>query len=210
MTKEMNDITLHEATTPREDTLSSGLVISQTPALKEVSKALTTLKKNIDHDTPITKKHLKHLEGALRALTVDVGGEQMTIEEIKNNPDLKENILLWQEIAAGNFENHNKITFLTPRVAHLLSAYEGNLYLDGITTLSDTAAQALAKHQGILFLDGITTLTDTVAQALATHKGNLSLDGITTLTDTVAQALAQHQGIIHCKRKIKDHINRFR
>ena len=184
MTKEMNDITLHEATTPQEDTLSSGLVISQTPALKEVSEALTTLKKNIDHDTPITKKHLKHLEGALASLMVDIGGEPVPLEALPTN----ENILLWQEIAAGNFENHRKITFLTPRVAQLLSTHKGDLSLNGITTLSDTAAQALAAHKGRY----------------------LYLRGITTLSDTAAQALAKHQGTIYCNQEIEDQINRFK
>ena len=230
MTKEMNDITLHEATTPRKDTLSSGLVISQTPALNEVSKALTTLGSAIAHDTPITTNDLKHLEGALASLMVDIGGEPVPLEALPTN----ENILLWKEIEAGNFKNHRKITFLTPRVAQLLSAYKETLSLPGITTLSDTVAQALAKHQGYLILPGLTTLTTTTAQALATHKGGyLSLNALTTLSDTVAvalakhqgflhlpsittlstttaQALAKHQGTIHCNQKIRDHIKRFK
>ena len=85
MPEHLSDTILHEATTPRKDTLSSGLVISQTPALNEVSKALTTLGSAIAHDTPITTNDLKHLEGALRALTVDVGGEPVPLEALPTN-----------------------------------------------------------------------------------------------------------------------------
>ena len=58
---------------------------------------------------------------------------------------------------------------LSVEQAEALAMFEGQLYLDGLTTLSDKQAETLAKHKDWLSLCGLTTLSDKGANALRSN-----------------------------------------
>ncbi len=86
---------------------------------------------------------------------------------------------------------------LSDKALELLSGYEGELDLSGLTKLSDAAAEALAKHEGeglhgILYL-APNELSDNAAEALAKHKGSISID-VEMISDAAAESISKHQG----------------
>ena len=63
---------------------------------------------------------------------------------------------------------------LSDKALELLSGYEGELDLSGLTKLSDAAAKSLSKHKGGLCLDGLRELCDAAAESLSKHEGQIN------------------------------------
>ncbi len=122
----------------------------------------------------------------------------------------------WGELTSGYIVQPNLLK-IDGRLAELLSNYEGQLSLDGLTELSDAVAEALSRHQGHLSLDGLTGFSDAAAESLSRHEGHVSLrglrelsnvatealskgksgvclDGLTELSDAAAESLSKHEG----------------
>jgi len=166
--------------------------------LNKVATDISEIKNKIDHDQPITEKNILELKENINNLTIDIGGEKVSIKEIRNREDLKRNLEIFKEIKTGNFKNHEELTFITSKVAESLSKHEGNLYLDDLTSLSTKAAESLNGHNYLLSLNGLTSLSDNVAESLIKHEGgSLYLNGLTALSDNVAENLSKYEGYLH-------------
>ncbi len=161
------------------------------PETDAVVKGVGAVHGAILHDTTIMNHRITSLDQALTKLTINVEGVSLTVEEAAQFPVLKENARIWQEIMAGNYANHERLTYLPATVANHLARFDGRLDLYRLKSLSDIVAQHLAKHKGGLELSGLTYLSDTTAESLATHQGDLMLDGLSFLSDTAAEHLAK-------------------
>lgn len=99
----------------------------------------------------------------------------------------------------------DNIAALSPETAEALSAHEGVLVLNGLTSLPPAVAASLAKRvgnsktkrPGTLVLNGLETLSTESAAALAAFTGELVLKALTELSPETAAALVQHQGRLH-------------
>lgn len=102
---------------------------------------------------------------------------------------------------------------LSPETAEALTAHEGVLVLNGLTSLPPAIAASLAKRTGnsnsnsksagTLVLNGLPSISTEVATALAAFPGELVLKAITELTSETAAAFAQHQGRLHLTGLVK-------
>jgi hypothetical protein len=173
-----------------------GIELSLSPELEVVKEKLGIVEDAINHDQPLTLADIQNLEASLANMKVDVGGTMMTLAEIEAIPDLANNLKIWAEIQAGNFDNMEQLTFITDEIAEHLATHEGDLELDGLKSLSATAAKHLAKHRGYLFLVGIRHLSDTTIEQLSTYHGNIELGHLQELSDVAAEYFASHQGYL--------------
>lgn len=72
------------------------------------------------------------------------------------------------------------LDFLTELPQELLpdiSAFRGDLHLNGLTSLTASEAGALGGHKCWLYLNGLTEVPDDVAACLASHESDVYLDG---------------------------------
>ena len=90
-----------------------------------------------------------------------------TVEEIKKNQGI------FDEIMQGDYSNHEKLTYITPKVARELIKYKKGLDLSGLTSISVEIARELAKHEIWIALSGLASITVEVARELAKHKGEI-------------------------------------
>ena len=183
-----------DTTKKSEKKSGAGLEISPSPELKKLSESIGTVKDLVDHNKPVELSQLQQIEEAVKKLTVDIGGEEMTLEELEKIPDLEKNMKIWEEIKQGNFLNQTKLTYITPEIAEILSHLQDRLVLVKLTSLSEKTAEHLSRHQGALILMGLTSLPDKVAEHLSHHKGDLDLRGLKFLSNQLAEYLSHHQG----------------
>jgi hypothetical protein len=96
----------------------------------------------------------------------------------------------------------DNIESLSSAAAEALSAHEGVLVLNGLTTLDPPVAAALAKRTGnaktnrpgTLVLNGLPAISPEAAAALAAFSGEIVLKRVTEITPETAAALAKHKG----------------
>lgn len=177
--------------------------VVKSPENTGIVEQIQQLESALSHDKSVTVNQVLGTEDALDSMKVVVSGEEMTIAELRQVPDLEKNMKIWQEIEAGYFENIEQLTYITVHIAGLLSKIEKRedggdafLKLKGLISISDSVAEQLAKHKGDLNLNGLTSISDTVAEHLSKHQGQLDLDGLTYISDTVAEHLSKHQNLL--------------
>ena len=116
--------------------------------------------------------------------------------------------------------NLGSVFTISDSFAHLLSTFNGDICLSGLTRLSNNAAKSLANHVGWLKLSNIKHLSQEAIQSLGMHRGGLSLDslerlsdqdaiilsksigglslsGLSNLSEKAVESLAQHDGWLH-------------
>jgi len=196
MTEKSNENLIKDTTKKPEKESGAELEISPSPELKKLAESISTVQNVIDHNQPIELKQLQQIEEAMKKITVNIGGEEMTVEELEKIPDLKRNAKIWEKIKAGNFNIHSWLTYITPEVAEYLFRHKGNLELSGLTSLSDQAAKFFSGHEGNITLNGLSTISDKVAEYLSNNKGSLGLRGLTHLSDQAAEHLARLNGTL--------------
>jgi hypothetical protein len=91
----------------------------------------------------------------------------MSIDELKNIPDMKKNVKIWNEVQNGDLENIDEMTYLPVSIAEKLSKYNGNLWLTNLTSITDAAAEHLSRHKGVLGLDKVVLISEKAAEYLA-------------------------------------------
>jgi len=99
----------------------------------------------------------------------------------------------------------DNIESLSPATAEALSAHEGVLVLNGLTSLDPVVAAALAKRVGnrktnrvgTLVLNGLPAISTEAAVALAAFSGEIVLKAVTKISPETAAALAKHNGRLH-------------
>lgn len=115
---------------------------------------------------------------------------------------------------------------VTPEIADILSTFQGDLTLGGITTLDEAAAGRLAGHTceswysslkgnvpyPALVMDGIKELDDAAADAIAEHPGRIQMEGLRKLSSlSLATKLASHRPeTADTKPKVPENANFFR
>jgi hypothetical protein len=96
----------------------------------------------------------------------------------------------------------DNVESLSSAAAEALSAHEGVLVLNGLTTLDPPVAAALAKRTGnaktnrpgTLVLNRLPAISPEAAAALAAFPGEIALKRVTEITPETAAALAKHRG----------------
>jgi hypothetical protein len=171
-----------------------GFEITKTLELTKFADDISKINEAINHDRKINLSDVENIEKTIGQIKVNIGGEEMTIEEAKKIPKLKENIKIWKEIREGSFDNIRNLTFLIPEIAEYLSKYKGILWLNGLSSISDTATEHLSKHEGPIQLNGLIVISDTVAKYLSKNNGKIWLNGLTSISDTAAEHLSEHEG----------------
>jgi len=199
-----------EITPETEKESAEGFEIVKGDELNKVGQSIGGIKNRIDHDEDITDDDILQIKEAINNLTIDILGEKVLINEVKDKKGLLENIEILKEIEQGNFKNHKKLIFITDNAAESLSKHEGRLFLNGLTSLADNQAESLSKHKKWLGLDGLTSLTDNQAESLSKHEGSLFLSGLTSLTDNQAESLSKHEGNLYVSDYIEKQINEFK
>jgi len=87
--EKINEAHIEEAQSPEsKDTSGEGLEIVQTEELEQVAEGIGEIKEAIDHDEPVSAEQVLELKEAIGKLTIDVGGEQIPIGELKDMDDL--------------------------------------------------------------------------------------------------------------------------
>ena len=102
----------------------AGLVMAQTDALEGVIDGLNLIQEAIQGDRDLTEEDLRVLERTLSRMTINVGGEEMTVEQARKIPDLKKNMEIWQEIQDENFGRINELTFVASEIAEHSSRHK--------------------------------------------------------------------------------------
>jgi len=180
----------------------SGFKIANTPESESIINKSNELAERIQRNEPIKVGHVLELEKALSRIKIDIGGDMMTVEEIKKNPNIQEQIKkpnfkeqldLNKKVATGIPIYIEDLEFLTKAAAESLSQHEGELFLTGLTFLSDAAAKSLSMHQGGLYLNGLTLLSDEAIKYLSRYQGRLDLSGLSFLSDDAAESLSRHK-----------------
>ncbi len=187
-----------------------GVEIVKSPGNTELVNDLQQLESALSHDTPVSAEQILEVEKSLDSMKVVVGGDEMTIGEMRQIPDLEKNAKIWEEIKAGDFSHHENLTYLTSQIAHQLSGLERTLYLHGLTTISDTAAEHLSRLQGRLYLDGLASVSDTAAKHLSHHRSDLFLHGLTSISDTAAEHLSHHQDYLSLSGAVRQKVSSFK
>jgi len=124
----------------------------------------------------------------------------LTVERAREVIAAKPRVVLHE--LDGGFVSFDALTSLSPEVAEVLVAFEGQLSFKGLTELSPETAAALAKHKPVggfgyadLRLNGLKSISAAAAEALATHQGKVLLYGLEKLDSMpLAKKLAAQWG----------------
>ena len=65
-----------------------------------------------------------------------------------------------------------------------------------VTDPEDDVFEILSRYEGDLILDGISELSDAAAVSLSSHRGRLGLKGLQQISNEAIEALGKHQGLI--------------
>jgi len=193
MEKRIPENLMHETKDSPETEARFGFEMESFQA-QQIAKELSTFADCINHDKAIDDEDLLDLDIAVRGVIINIGGENMSIEEAENIPDLKVNAKIWEEIKKGSIKNTKYMRFITEEVAIYLGQYKEYLHLEGLDSLPDTAAKHLSNHEGYLDLSGLTDITDKATKYLSSHRGKLDLSGLTSITDETAKYLGKLEG----------------
>ncbi|MFH1287812.1 MAG: hypothetical protein ABII25_03845 [bacterium] len=152
MKERTNEFRFEDIKSSEAGKFAEGFEIEKTAELESVVEGISGIKEAVDHDNPVTLEQVKKIEEAMDESMVDVGGEKIPIGELKDIPDLEENVKIWKEIREGNFENVGKISFLISEIARDVCKHEQEsndpiLILNKLTKLSEGSAKALSKHK---------------------------------------------------------------
>ena len=118
----------------------------------------------------------------------------LTVEQAREVIAAKPRVVLHE--LDGGFVSFDALTSLSPEVAEVLVAFEGQLSFKGLTELSPETAAALAEFSGELVLKAITELPPEAGAALAKHKGRLHLTGLTVISPETRAALQSHANVL--------------
>ncbi len=117
---------------------------------QSVSEGLSSLGGLIDGNNPVSIEHLDKIGKSIDA-------------SIDSDKNLK--ILL--EIEKGNLDNVSKLTFITDKAAeNILKHARTVLSLEGLTSIPDSVLDILSAFKGNLELDGLVEISDQTAEKI--------------------------------------------
>ncbi|MFA6296174.1 MAG: hypothetical protein WC663_02385 [Patescibacteria group bacterium] len=177
---------------------AEGLEIAKTPESERVIESANNLAGKIERDEKVTAGEVYDLRETLGQMKFDFYGNNLTIKEIRQDPNIQKNIGIWQEIESGNWRNREKLTMLPPKIARAFKNVPGDdVYLNNLSSLQPESVKAIKDWEKVRFLhlDGISNISKDVATALAAwHGENLHLRGLTTISQEEAKALKDWSG----------------
>ena len=160
--------TFEEAINPKPQSDSVGLEMTQTEETKRITQNLETVLSAVNHDEPITEGNLKDLDDSLKNMKINVGGFEMTIEEVESDPNIQENIKIWTEMKNEDFSNTHKLTRITAEVSKYLKSQKD------INLNSLTSAEGLVLPQNIGGYLNLSSLTSADIQEIERSRPDLS------------------------------------
>jgi hypothetical protein len=159
---------------------------------KEIVEQLSSLDSSINHDVAITAKNVSHIDGAISR--IDVGG----IEKI---PELKRNLIIWQEVRNGDFRRVPWISYLTNEMAKEFSTMNyGRASFPRISNISDEAIRYLVNDKGLELTLGISSISEKAAEYISKQAGSVRLNNLENLSVGVASYLAKVHGELYLNR----------
>ncbi len=191
-----------------------GFEIVQTRELRQVIDQASDLAERIERDQNVTAQEVLDLESSLEQLKITAFGEEMTVGEYRQIPDLEKNKEIWQRIQDKTFRSGifdavtRQLTYINSamikHLKHVATSEEYwreadgerpsnlplKLHLCGIKKMSEQALQELVAHEGELDF-GLSELSEHQARILSTYEGKkLRLVVSKELDETVVQHLA--------------------
>ncbi len=212
MPKSREQLVSQDISNSEKNSREPGLELAKTPELEKAVNRANELAEAIQQDQPVTAEAVLDLERELGNLKVIVGGEEMTIEEARQIPDLKRNMEIWEEIRERNLDNFFNMTYLATDIARLLVFKQRGAVLDlkSLKRISNNVADILEEHRGSLFLEGIEELSDNAAESLSKHKGKVVLSGLKPMSDRSASYFINFPFDLNVSQEIKEQISRLK
>ncbi|MFA6295998.1 MAG: hypothetical protein WC663_01475 [Patescibacteria group bacterium] len=176
MPEQPSQVELKDIQQTKETESETGLEIVKTPESEQFVEHANEIHEAMQADGKITAGQVADLRKDLEGLKYDFYGEQLSIAEIRQIPDLQHNLKIWQEISNGKFRNYKELTYLTPEIAQkivypasikrvghapipLIDFPPRDLYLNNLKTLSVESARILLRRLStgdrILSLQGL-------------------------------------------------------
>jgi len=169
--------------------------VSSSPELARLAKYSSAIKNAIDHDQPVVSGQLQEMQEAIGKVTINLGGEEISIEELEKIPDFERDMEIWEEMKRADLSNVGELTHITPEIAERLSHYPGTLPLNKLVSISDRSAEIISHHKGDLYLRSLTSLSDKAAEHLSHYEGEwLVFERLTSFSDQAAEYLSHYQG----------------
>lgn len=177
-----------------------GLELVKGEELDNVAKAIDDLSGKIEGDKKVTGDDVLKLDEALGKVKVDFYGDEMTVDEIKKIPDLKENMKLWKGIEKGE-DNTSKVTYITKNIARKLmikatsNFYNSAIRFDKLKILPDDVAEVIAglTHRFFsMYFNSLDFLSDKAIESLCSSEAKvLGLKFVNNLSENAIKMLAE-------------------
>ncbi|MSR86631.1 hypothetical protein EXS70_00440 [Candidatus Peribacteria bacterium] len=202
-------------------TPSIPLEIESSTSAQSLLKPPEDIEAKIQHNHPVLGKDIHHFREELENTMVVVGGEKVSLPELKTNPEHKENIRIWKAVLSdedtmeiekmtlitepvaekivhlnrGHFVYLVGLRKLTPETARILARSPKQLRLNELQSITPEVAKELARHAGdALWLCRLKDLSEDAAKELSKHRGYLNVAGLKTLSDGALAHLFKHEG----------------
>jgi hypothetical protein len=209
--------TLQETTGSKNTHEEKGVVLVNNPEsqkmINEINSIHDVLMSNQDITEKALQKIIKSIQGNFENSQFDLYGEIVDMQFVKKHgKEIEKNKDIWQEILDGNFDNHEKLTFLISSVAYAFTQFQKEcLWLNGLQSINKDSALVLSQLEvDELFLNGLESIDKEVAYAFAQFKGsNLILNGIQIIDKDIFLALSQFKGKLWLSNEIQQQIDLY-
>ena len=189
------------------------LELAEGNELDNVVDATNDLAKKIEGDEKVTGDDVLKLREALGKMKVNVYGDELTVDEVREMPDFKRDIEDWKEIMKMPEPQHRgginfyrrtgRLTYLPEDVAQRFLDFDKlekphkltDLNLKKVKRISTKTASLLAKFHFSISL-GIEELNTDVARELAKHEGHLFLNGLKNIDKETAEILCHKEKLV--------------
>ena len=151
------------------------------------------LRTSMLRDVPVRHTTITALHASLDSLSIKIGADTFRIDD----PILRKNSLIWNEILRGDITRMNELTLLTDEVAEKLEELRPfRLALNNLITITHYQATVLAEA-GIksIELNGITTMdTDAFRSFMTGMQGGLSLKSLAAIPPNGSGSIKEFRG----------------
>lgn len=201
--EQMKDVEAHE-----KEKKEPGLELAKGEETDELVESADNIAQALEKDEPVTEGDMKRIEEAVQNIHVDFGGEKVSLDELKRDPNMKNDLKIWQEIKNDSLNANSKIgklTRITPEIVRIAladftppSSLEWQfLSLNKSKFFSDDCAEVLRENNfiGLIVLSSVKSISDNAMEIITTNRKNsINLDSLEILSDRGAMALSRLKG----------------
>lgn len=192
-----------------ESKKATGLELAKSQELDEAVTQADQLAHDLENDRNVKVEQLLGLDEAMGKVKVNFGaeGETVTLEELKQIPDVEKNVKIYEKIKRAVEQNKangiDEVTYLTPEIARKLVAVfrmGQSMSFLSLKVMTDEVAEILGQGNGIdIRMPGLKNLTGRQLRRLLVKTGTISLSGldIESVNRDLAITLAQCGGRIY-------------